>query len=232
MNEHLSPDDIALPKLHITRKGALRYLAADGKLLNKLQVKLTQLGANADHIGKSISAITMAFTIRLIELAEQSLGSAAVPFACLAAGSQARQEQLAHSDQDNALIISDTMKPADDEWFKRLATFVSDGLASCGFIYCPGDIMATNDKWRQPQKRWQQYFAKCIDEPNPKTLLNRSVFFDLTTIHGDATLLEKVRCQMLENQKQYPVYCTHVVKRFKGKASTGLFQRFRVNSGW
>jgi CBS domain-containing protein len=144
----------------IHKASSVAELVTISKLLNKLQVKLSKLGANADHIGKSISAITMAFTIRLIEMAEQRLGPAPAPYAWLAAGSQARQEQLAHSDQDNALIICDTLKPEDDVWFQGLATFVSDGLADCGFIYCPGDIMATNKQWRQPQKIWQQYFDK------------------------------------------------------------------------
>ena len=73
-------------------------------MIPKLQIRMAKLGTTADHVGKSISAITMAFTIRLIEMAEKLLGPPPVPYAWLAAGSQARQEQFAHSDQDNALI--------------------------------------------------------------------------------------------------------------------------------
>lgn len=211
----------------IHKASSVDELVTISKLLNKLQVKLTQLGSNADHIGKSISAITMAFTIRLIEMAEQNLGPAPVPYAWLAAGSQARQEQLAHSDQDNALIISDSMKPEDDQWFLDLATFVSDGLAQCGFIYCPGDIMATNNKWRQPQKKWQQYFAKWIDQPNPKALLNSSVFFDLSTIYGDASLLEKVRQQMLDKTKNNSLFIAHMsANALRSKPPLGFFRDF------
>lgn len=194
----------------IHKANSLDELVTISKLLNKLQVKLTKLGSNADHIGKSISAITMAFTIRLIEMAEKELGQAPVSYAWVAAGSQGRQEQLAHSDQDNALIISDTMKPQDDVWFKSLAKFVSDGLAACGFIYCPGDIMATNDKWRQPQKKWQQYFDQWVDKPSPAALLNSSTFFDLSTVYGDDALLEKVRQRMLEKTKRSTLFIAHM----------------------
>ena len=211
----------------IHKADSLSELVEISKLINELQVKLTKLGSNADHIGKSISAITMAFTIRLIEMAEQNLGPAPVPYAWLAAGSQARQEQLAHSDQDNALIICDTMKPEDDEWFLRLATFVSDGLANCGFIYCPGDIMATNKQWRQPQKIWQQYFDKWVNTPSPKALLNSSVFFDLSTIHGDANLLENVRQQMLEKTKNSTLFIAHLSSNaLRSRPPLGFFRDF------
>ncbi|MFQ3219094.1 MAG: CBS domain-containing protein [Paraglaciecola sp.] len=211
----------------IHKASSVAELVTISKLLNKLQVKLTKLGANADHIGKSISAITMAFTIRLIEMAEQKLGPAPVPYAWLAAGSQARQEQLAHSDQDNALIICDTMKPEDDVWFMGLATFVSDGLAECGFIYCPGDIMATNKQWRQPQKIWQQYFDKWVDTPSPKALLNSSVFFDLSTIHGDVNLLEKVRQRMLAKTKNSTLFIAHMSSNaLRSRPPLGFFRDF------
>jgi len=180
------------------------------KLLPKLQIRMTKLGTSADHVGKSISAITMAFTIRLIEMAEKVYGKAPVPFAWLACGSQARQEQLAHSDQDNALIISDDLQAEHQPWFANLAGFVSDGLSVCGFIYCPGDIMATNTQWRQTQKAWHQYFKQWVDTPSPQALLNSSVFFDLTTVHGDESLLEEVRIRLLSKTKSSTLFLAHL----------------------
>lgn len=211
----------------IHKAGSVDELVVISKMLNTLQVKLTKLGSNADHIGKNISAITMAFTIRLIEMAEQNLGPAPVPYAWLAAGSQARQEQLAHSDQDNALIICDSMKPQDDEWFKGLATFVCDGLAECGFIYCPGNVMATNKQWRQPQKKWQQYFDKWVDTPSPEALLNSSVFFDLNTIYGDINLIEKVRNRMLEKTQSSTLFIAHLsANALRSRPPLGFFRDF------
>ena len=196
-------------------------------LLPKLQIRLAKLGASADHVGKSISAITMAFTKRLIEMAEERYGQAPVPYAWLAAGSQARQEQLAHSDQDNAIIICDSMKPYDDAWFESLANFVCDGLADCGFIYCPGDIMATNPKWRQPVHKWQKYFDDWVDTPSPKALLNSSVFFDLETICGDASLLSKVRDTLLKKTKNNSLFIAHLSKNALGlRPPLGFFRDF------
>ena len=197
------------------------------QLLPKLQIRLAKLGSSADHVGKSISAITMAFTKRLIEMAEYKFGQAPVPYAWLAAGSQARQEQLAHSDQDNAIIICNNMKPYDDAWFENLAHFVCDGLAECGFIYCPGDIMGTNPKWRQPQQVWQKYFHGWVDTPSPKALLNCSVFFDLETIYGDASLLNEVRKSMLSKTQSSTLFIAHLSKNALNlRPPLGFFRDF------
>lgn len=213
---------------HIIRKAkSVDELAEISLLLPKLQIRMAKLGTTADHVGKSISAITMAFTIRLIELAEKQLGQAPVPYAWLAAGSQARQEQFAHSDQDNALIIADEMTPEDDKWFEQLAIFVSDGLAQCGFIYCPGNIMATNPQWRQPQKKWHDYFRKWVETPNPKALLNSSVFFDLTTVHGEVSLLDQVRARLLKKTKGNTLFLAHLSKNALAlRPPLGFFRDF------
>lgn len=213
---------------HIIRKAKnVDELVETSLLLPKLQIRMAKLGTTADHVGKSISAITTAFTIRLIELAEKQLGQAPVAYAWLAAGSQARQEQFAHSDQDNALIISDEMKPEDDQWFAQLATFVSDGLARCGFIYCPGDIMATNEKWRKPQKIWHEYFSQWVGNPSPKALLNSSVFFDLATIHGDISLLDEVKERLLRKTKGNSLFLAHLSKNALAfRPPLGFFRDF------
>lgn len=197
------------------------------KLLPKLQVRMAKLGTTADHVGKSISAITMAFTIRLIKMAEALYGTAPVPYAWLAAGSQGRQEQFSHSDQDNALIISNNMKPEDDEWFLKLAIFVSDGLDQCGFIYCPGDIMATNKHWRKTQQVWSTYFETWVNKPHPKALLNSSVFFDLVTVYGDTSLLEKVRRDMLLSTKKNTLFIAYMSKNaLQHRPPLGFFRDF------
>lgn len=119
------------------------------------------------------------------------------------------------------------MQPEHDYWFQDLATFVSDGLAACGFIYCPGDIMATNPKWRQTQKVWNTYFSRWVDTPNPKALLNASVFFDLTTVHGDESLLAEVRANMLEKTQKSSLFIAHLSRNALAfKPPLGFFRDF------
>ncbi|XQW85254.1 putative nucleotidyltransferase substrate binding domain-containing protein [Thalassotalea piscium] len=211
----------------IRRANDVDALKSISALLPKLQVKMAKLGTTADHIGKSISAITSALTIRLIELAEVIYGPAPAPWAWLAAGSQARQEQFAHSDQDNAIIFSNDVIAEDKAWFKDLATFVSDGLASCGFIYCPGNIMATNSKWCQPQSSWHQYFDQWVNTPRPQALLNSCVFFDLVTIYGDDSLVEEVRTQLLQKTKGNSLFLAHLSRNALAlRPPLGFFRDF------
>jgi len=211
----------------IHKANSVSELSDISNMIPKLQIRMAKLGTTAEHVGKSISAITMAFTIRLIEMAENLLGPAPVPYAWLAAGSQARQEQFAHSDQDNALIISNDMQPQHSYWFKDLATFVSDGLAACGFIYCPGNVMATNPKWCQTQATWGQYFAKWINTPEPKALMHCSIFFDLTTVYGDSRLLEQVRKKMLATTQHSSLFIAHLSRNALNlRPPLGFFRDF------
>ncbi|MDW1833227.1 putative nucleotidyltransferase substrate binding domain-containing protein, partial [Vibrio sp. Vb1755] len=45
-------------------------------------------------------------------------------------------------------------------------------------------IMATNPMWRMTRSEWEECFADWIDDPNPKALLNASIFFDLDGVYG------------------------------------------------
>jgi len=145
----------------------------------------------------------------------------------LAAGSHARREQSSHSDQDNALIISDKMKPEDDEWFAALAKFVCDGLNQCGYVYCPGDVMATNPKWRQPASQWSHYFSNWINTPSPKALMYSSIFFDLRSLYGEHQLLEQVREKMLKLSPKNDLFLAHLsFNAIKLKPPLGFFRDF------
>ena len=59
-----------------------------------------------------MTTITDALTVRLIQLAEADLGAPPVDYALVAAGSQARMEQTAKSDQDNCLMLHDDFDEA------------------------------------------------------------------------------------------------------------------------
>ncbi|WP_339677893.1 DUF294 nucleotidyltransferase-like domain-containing protein [uncultured Zhongshania sp.] len=141
--------------------------------------------ANSKMIGSAMAAIGRSFKQRLCELAEAELGAPPVPYCFLALGSMARGEQLIVTDQDNALILDNSFEPKlHDDYFKALATFVSDGLARCGYSYCSGNIMASNIHWRQPLAVWRQYFTEWIQKPNAESLLHSGIFFDLEGVWG------------------------------------------------
>jgi CBS domain-containing protein len=179
-------------------------------------------------IGSAMAGIGRAFTQRLLELAEQKLGPPPVPYCFLAAGSMARDEQLVVTDQDNALILDDRFEPdLHDAYFAELATFVSDGLAACGFSYCKGGIMASNRQWRQPLRVWRDYFSQWIDRPNPQTLLNSSIFFDLDGVHGEVELAENLKELLAEKASNAPAFLAAMARNALNRTPPlGFFRTF------
>ncbi|MAD73588.1 MAG: cyclic nucleotide-binding protein [Rheinheimera sp.] len=157
-------------------------------------VRMVNEDANSQMIGSAMAAIGRSFKQRLLELAEAQLGPPPVPYCFLALGSMARDEQLVLTDQDNALVLDNRYDPAEhDSYFEKLARFVSDGLAACGYTYCTGKVMATNKEWRQPLKVWQQYFQSWIEQPTAERLLQSSIFFDIDGVWGQTQWAEQLQ---------------------------------------
>ncbi|OOY54561.1 putative nucleotidyltransferase substrate binding domain-containing protein [Solemya velum gill symbiont] len=193
----------------------------------ELQLHLVNAGGTAQHVGNAVTVVTDAFTKRLIKRAEEKFGPPPVPYAWIAAGSQARHEQSAHSDQDNGMIISDDMKPGDDEYFREVAKYVNAGLDKCGYIFCPGDVMASNEKWRQPKSVWMEYFHDWIWEPEPMALMLASIFFDMRVVHGDASLFEDIQSKMLEESQQNKLFLAYMAKNaLSHRPPLGFFRNF------
>nr|WP_299244518.1 DUF294 nucleotidyltransferase-like domain-containing protein [uncultured Halomonas sp.] len=191
-------------------------------------VQLVSEGADSQMIGRALSSIGRSFTRRLIELAQEEIGPAPIPFCFMALGSMARDEQAIVTDQDNALVLSDDFVAADhDDYFLKLATFVSDGLAACGYSYCKGDIMATNSRWRQPLSVWKTYFSTWIDEPNPERLLDSSIFFDLDGVYGEEVFVEQLQDLVASKASQSPLFLAAMARNACNRTPPlGFFRTF------
>jgi len=177
----------------IYKASSIKRLAEHAAQLPHTLCQLVDHGHNAKDIAYSISSIGRAINQRIIHIAEEELGPPPVAYAWIIAGSLARNDQTALSDQDNAMILSeDYDEVTHGDYFKKLSKIVCDGLNECGYIYCPGEVMASTEKWRQPISVWKSYFRNWITTPEPKALMYASIFFDLRCIHGDTKLLTEV----------------------------------------
>ncbi len=194
--------------------------------LPELQIQMLAGGATAAQIGQAVSSIADALASRLIELAIARLGPAPVPFAWLAGGSQGRQEQSSHSDQDNALVLDDAyQEAAHGAYFEALARFVNDGLNECGFRYCPGEIMASNSKWRQPISTWLEGFSHWIrhtDETAAKVMTN---FLDLRLVWGEPRLQQALARGVAEESTHGERFLAQLVENMlANKPPLGFFR--------
>jgi CBS domain-containing protein len=196
----------------IHKQTSLQGLVAAAAKVKTLQKHLAAAGASAFSTGHIVTAITDALTTRLLHLAEMQFGPAPVDFAWVAAGSQARHEQTAKSDQDNCMVLDDAYDPAaHGSYFKQLATFVCDGLAACGYVHCPGEMMAMTDKWRQPQHHWAELFRQWVDTPEPMALMLTCVFFDVRVVAGRPDLLDTLRQRTLQRTRDNRLFLAHMV---------------------
>lgn len=180
----------------------------------RIPALLVQLvAANQAHevVTRLITDVADAITRRLLALAEEELGPPPVPYLWLACGSQGRQEQSGVSDQDNCLFLDDSVRPQDMPYFQALARRVSDGLNACGYVYCPGDMMATNPRWCQPVSVWREYFHSWAVTHEPQSQMLASVMFDLRPISGETSLFNDLQEETLEKASRNSIFVAHMI---------------------
>ena len=176
----------------------------------ELLVQLVASGNRHDVVTRMITDVADVVTRRLLALAQEKLGPAPARFLWLACGSQGRQEQTGVSDQDNCLILENGINDDAMEYFGKLAQFVCDGLNTCGYVYCPGDMMATNPRWCQPLDIWRDYFAGWIKSPSKEAQMLASVMFDLRPIGGDMSLFDGLQKSTLEAASKNSIFTAHM----------------------
>ncbi|MBT8156089.1 CBS domain-containing protein [Epibacterium ulvae] len=196
---------------HITDATSAAEMAEVTARIPSLLVHLVGAGNRHEVVTRLITDVADAVTLRLLELAEDQFGAAPVPYLWLACGSQGRREQTGVSDQDNCLILHDNVSDADKAYFQKLAHFVCDGLNTCGYVYCPGDMMATNPRWCQPLKVWRDYFDTWITKPDPEAQMLASVMFDLRAIAGDRSLFADLQEATLDQACENSIFVAHMM---------------------
>lgn len=151
-----------------------------------------------DFIASVMTEINDAVIARVIELCLQEREAAGQPlptvsWCWMGLGSEGRGEQLLRTDQDNALVFADVPEAdyaATHALFLELAKCITAQLNTCGFEYCPADMMASNPKWCLSLSDWKAQFSDWVLLPTTENVLHCTIFFDYRPLYGDATLTE------------------------------------------
>ncbi len=214
----------------INKSIRIKDIAAVVAEVPQLLAQLVGAGVEAFKVGQLVTSVTDAVTKRLIAMAEAELGGPPVPYLWLACGSQGRREQTGTSDQDNCIILDESYdETAHGAYFATLAKRVSDGLDACGYVYCPGEMMATNPKWRVKASRWRRYFQGWIEEPDPMAQMLSSVMFDLRPINGETSLFSGLQRRTLEAARKNSIFRAHMIANsLKHVPPLSLFQGFAL----
>jgi len=195
--------------------------------LPSLYERMVNLGRGVGQIGRMVTHVTDAFTVRLIQLAEKKFGPPPMAYAWVVFGSQAREEQTAKTDQDNGLVLDRDTNEAEGRYFADLSKFVCDGLDKLGYVYCPGEVMALNVKWRVSLPKWKRYFDGWVDEPNPKSVMHSSIFFDIRCVHGESALVNRLQEHVTKITRENKIFLRFMAANaLSHRPPLGFFRRF------
>lgn len=222
-------DDPVFIVQHIKRQNHISDIKTIVAGLHNLFAQWITSGIRAHQLSHILTAISDAVCRRIIELTIAEIGPAPAPFAWLGFGSQGRKEQMLNADQDNGLLLSNIVTEDQLPWFEILAQKVCDGLHECGYVYCPGDIMASNPAWRMSLERWKSTVTGWTQTPTPKAVMHVSIFFDIRCIYGDSTLSHELQQHMLYESKRNSIFLAALAQSvLDSDAPLGIFRRFVV----
>jgi CBS domain-containing protein len=173
--------------------GRQRTLAGVVELAGRIPLVLAELvdrDVSAADIGRVTTALRDAVRRRVIALVEEEVGPPPTAYSWVVLGSAAREEEALAADQDHALVLEEE---GHDAWFATFAARVTDTLEQCGSPRCPGDVMATNPRWRLTAAQWRATFVQWAREPDADAVLGVAIFYDMRHLAGEARLTEQVR---------------------------------------
>ncbi len=177
---------------------------------------LIEEGAKANNITRMIAVLNDHLLDRLLSLLLEEFGDPPLPFSWLLMGSEGRGEQTFKTDQDNAIIYIGSEDPRKqneaEEYFKAFAESVIRHLVKCGYPLCPGDIMASNPKWRQPFSVWQGYFQKWCTTPTPESVLHSTIFYDFKSGFGDSSIADGLREYLTDLARSQDIFLMHLAR--------------------
>ncbi|MGZ4130269.1 MAG: putative nucleotidyltransferase substrate binding domain-containing protein, partial [Actinomycetota bacterium] len=183
-------------------------------------------------VGHVVATAVDAATRRLLELGIARFGEPPVPWAWLALGSEAWQEQALLTDQDHALAYEASAEDEEelDGVFAPLATFVTDGLAAAGIERCKGDAMAANRALRRSVDGWQAQFRDWMERPGATGSVLLSIVFDYRRVAGPLDV-EQALDEVVRTATAHPQFLRHLSRRaLDERPPTGFFRDLVVQA--
>ena len=193
---------------------------------------LVDVRADPVDVGHIVGFTIDALTRRLISLAIERYGEPPVPWAWLALGSAARQEQALYTDQDHALAydLQGRTREEVDPYFADFAEFVTAGLEDAGIPRCNGDAMAANSALRKSVDGWTDAYKAWMTDPGVEGSVLLSIVFDYRRVMGPLDA-EGPFDELLRSCKLYPNFLRHLSRRaLDEKPPTGFRKDLVVES--
>jgi CBS domain-containing protein len=115
-------------------------------------------------------------------------------------GSEGRREQILKTDQDNGIILKNSL--IRDEVLKYAKLF-SSKLLEMGYPECDGNIMVSNPYWVDSLENFKIRILEFFENPTPQALLELSIIFDGETVFGDEKPLLELKEHLLNKLQDF-----------------------------
>lgn len=179
---------------------SIAELATQSAAVRSFATRRLSGGNGPELLCEWISALNDLIAMQVIDLVEGEFELPYVPWCWMVFGSEGRLEQTLVTDQDNGIIFAaDSAEEAAGLRLKFLpfAKAVNQALDACGFPLCSGDVMAGNPAWCLSLDEWKLCFEDWITVPEPKALLNATIFFDFRPLYGQEELVSELQGWLL-----------------------------------
>jgi len=194
---------------------------------------LMEEGAKAGNISRMIAVLNDLILEKLLTMLQDEMGPPPAPWCWILMGSEGRREQTFRTDQDNALIYLDPEDGAHaaacEAYFKPFTQAAIEHLVKCGYPLCPGEMMASNPKWRLPYAVFRDYFERMILNPEPEQVLNATIFFDFRPGFGAKELGDTLRSHVTRHACRQDVFLRYLARDcLATKPPLSFFRNFIV----
>jgi len=162
---------------------------ASARFIKTIRI-LYEKGIKVQYISKLVSQLNEKLFEKLFELtASKELQKNS----CLIImGSEGRSEQILRTDQDNALILRDSININKEE-ILRYTKLYTEHLLDFGYPLCDGNIMVSNPFWLKTNKEFKDIIFEWITKPSDEGFMNLAIFYDAISVAGDSNLLKEVK---------------------------------------
>ncbi|MCM2288835.1 MAG: DUF294 nucleotidyltransferase-like domain-containing protein [Sulfuritalea sp.] len=219
----------------ILAAGSIAELAAQTAAVRRFAARRLAEGSGAEALCEWISALNDLIALQVIDLVEARFELPYVPWCWIVFGSEGRLEQTLVTDQDNGIIFAAASAAEADDLRRQFLPFaeaVTTALDSCGFSLCTGQVMASNAAWCLSQEEWKRQFNSWISVPEPKALLNASIFFDFRPLYGREELVTELQDWLLQRVRGNTAFVRAMaVNALEQEPPLSWWREFRTGGG-
>lgn len=193
--------------LRIERASSVEELAAAAKDMDALIRSLHKQGVKVRFLMDLLAALNKRLMAKLFNLL---VPEDVIPHVCLVVmGSEGRGEQITKTDQDNGLIMRDSLDwPNGPETMREYARV----LQEIGFPPCPGEVMVSNPFWVQPISEWTKRMQDWVNLGDEESILKLSIAVDAAPVAGNAALYKTSRNWFFKEIQQHQRFLTAFAK--------------------